>query len=67
MIALLLLIAAAPAEEVLARGGELDGPPAQTTVTEGDELVAFGYSEVPPNPGCRRRSRSPTPTRAPSW
>jgi hypothetical protein len=46
-LALALLVAAAP-DEVLAHGGELDGPPAQTTVVEGDQVTAFGFTEVPP-------------------
>jgi hypothetical protein len=45
MIALMLLVAA---ETVLAQGGELPGPPAQTVVTEGEEVAVFGFSEVPP-------------------
>lgn len=48
MLSLLLLLAAAPAEEVLSRGGELDGPPAQS-IENGEKLiVAWGFSEVPP-------------------
>src|SRR5439155_15731045 len=48
MITLLLLIAAAPAEEVLAKGGELDGPPAQTIENGETLVVAWGFTEVPP-------------------
>ncbi len=43
MIALLLA-----AEVVLAKGGELDGPPAQTVVRSAEAVHAFGFSEVPP-------------------
>ena len=42
---LALLIAS---EIVLAAGGELAGPPAQTVSQEGAEVVAYGFSEVPP-------------------
>jgi hypothetical protein len=42
MIALLLA-----AEVVLAHGGELDGPPSATVVAEGEEIVAYGFAEVP--------------------
>lgn len=48
MIALLLLLAAAPADEVLAQGGEVAGPPEQTIETSGAEIVVWGFSEVPP-------------------
>src|SRR4051812_26403793 len=48
MLALLLLLAAAPAEEVLARGGELDGPPAQSIESGGAQVIAWGFTEVPP-------------------
>jgi hypothetical protein len=42
MIALLLA-----AEVVLGQGGELEGPPTATVVSEGTEIVAFGFAEVP--------------------
>jgi hypothetical protein len=48
MIAILLLLAAAPAEEVLAKGGELAGPPAQTIENGETLVVAWGFAEVPP-------------------
>ncbi len=48
MVAILLLLAAAPAEEVLAKGGELDGPPAQSIESGGVQVVAWGFTEVPP-------------------
>ncbi|MGZ6142296.1 MAG: hypothetical protein ACXWLM_03105 [Myxococcales bacterium] len=43
MLALLLA-----SEIVLATGGELAGPPAQTVAEEGADVAAFGFSEVPP-------------------
>jgi hypothetical protein len=48
MIALLLILAAAPGEEVLAKGGEIDGPPAQSVEQNDTLVVAWGFSEVPP-------------------
>ena len=47
MIALALLLAAAPAEEVIARGGE-GGPPTQSIENGETTIVAWGFSEVPP-------------------
>ena len=43
MIALLLA-----AEVVLSTGGELAGPPEQTLTVQGDDVQAWGFSEVPP-------------------
>lgn len=43
MIALMLA-----AEVVLATGGELPGPPAQTTQEQGEDVLAYGFTEVPP-------------------
>ena len=43
MIALLLA-----AEVVLSTGGELPGPPERTLALIGDEVQAWGFSEVPP-------------------
>jgi hypothetical protein len=45
MICALLLAA----ETILSAGGELPGPPEQTLVVSGDEVAAWGFSEVPPN------------------
>ena len=45
MIALALLLAA---DTVLAAGGELAGPPEQTLVVAGEDVTAWGFSEVPP-------------------
>jgi hypothetical protein len=45
MIAFALLLAA---EQVLASGGELAGPPEQTLAVAGDQVEAWGFSEVPP-------------------
>lgn len=43
MIALLLA-----AEVVLSTGGELAGPPQETLAVTGDDVQAWGFSEVPP-------------------
>jgi hypothetical protein len=47
MLALLLLLIAAPAEDVIAHGGDLAGPPATSIGKEGADLAAYGFSEVP--------------------
>ncbi|HEX4386225.1 MAG TPA: hypothetical protein VH083_24890 [Myxococcales bacterium] len=47
MLALLLLLVAAPVEDVIAHGGDLAGPPATSINKEGDEIAAYGFSEVP--------------------
>ena len=47
MLALLLLLVAAPVEEVIAHGGDLAGPPATSIAKEGAEIAAYGFSEVP--------------------
>jgi hypothetical protein len=47
MLALLLVLIAAPSEEVVAHGGELPGPPTQTVAKEAGEIAAYGFSEVP--------------------
>jgi hypothetical protein len=47
MLALLLLLVAAPVEDVIAHGGDLAGPPATSIAKEGDEIAAYGFSEVP--------------------
>jgi hypothetical protein len=47
MLALLLLFAAGPLEDVIAHGGDLAGPPERTIAKEEAELAAYGFSEVP--------------------
>jgi hypothetical protein len=47
MIALFLLLIAAPVEDVVAHGGDLAGPPATSIAKEETELAAYGFSEVP--------------------
>ena len=47
MLALLLLLAAGPVEDVIARGGDLAGPPATSIAKEATEIAAYGFSEVP--------------------
>jgi hypothetical protein len=47
MLALLLLLAAGPVEEVVAHGGELAGPPSLPVAVEAAEIAAYGFSEVP--------------------
>jgi hypothetical protein len=47
MLALLLVVALGAGEEVIARGGELDGPPERTAGKEGADFAAYGFAEVP--------------------
>jgi hypothetical protein len=47
MLALLLLLAAGPLEEVVAHGGDLPGPPETSIAKEATEIAAYGFSEVP--------------------